>query len=374
MKFKNDEVFAPEEKSSIKGKLGKLFSKLAKDNAPTEYDDENEEIEAGSEKLDEYFGEDAKYGVHYDDPPKKPKIDWKSLTQNRLYVGIACIVLAALIGFVFVPLSAHVASVKTIEVVRASADIAKGTKIEPSMLEMVEIGAQNVPITAVTDATLAVGKYAVNDIAKEENLLSSKIANEPPIGEQYLTELPNGDLAVSVSVKSFASGLSGKLLPGDIVSVYVNLNDNANQYDYHSTLLSELYYVEVLAVSNEDVGDVNEAEPTPENPDMNTLPTTVTLRCTNLEQARTLIGLETKGTIHMALMSRGDTPYKKELLNAQQQYFVLLAQQQALMSQQYYAQQPTQSSHGTSDESSDTADESSSSATYSKETKEAKKK
>ncbi len=329
-----NEVFStPKKKNKL---FAAVMAQIKRDKSEQAVDDEEEnEEEAASEKLEDFFGKDA-FDSDGKRPkkPSKPLIDFSALTKNRLYIGIACMVLALFIGFVFVPMSAHLASIKTVTVLRAKQDIPMGSVITADMLNQVQISAQNVPETMVKDAEQAVGKYADKDIVKDENILSTKLVDEPPIGEEYLAQLPNGDLAVSISVKSFAAGLSGKLLPGDIVSVYANLANN-NEYDYRSSLVSELYYVEVLSVTNEEIGDTFKAEPDPENPDeeQDTLPTTVTLRCINLEQARVLIGLEANSTIHLALICRNNNNYKQQLLTAQKNYFVLLAEQQAQMQQ-----------------------------------------
>lgn len=329
MKFTDrEEIFtsASSHKRGLAGILNKILK--SKDEPALIEDDDNEEAVA-AEPLEHYFGKNAKNDIERE--PEKPKFDFSAITKNRLYLGIACVVFAFLIGFVFVPMSSHLASIKTVTVLRAAADIPMGAQITPDMLQQVEISAQNVPSTIVIDPLEAVGKYAAMQIVTDENILSTKLADEPPYGNAYLSELPNGDLAVSVTIKSFAAGVSGKLLPGDVVSVYANLANNPNQYDYRSSLMSELYYVEVLAVSNEEIGDVQDYEGDPEEDDVSTLPTTVTLRCINLEQARVLIGLEANSQLHLALVCRGDEEYKKQLLDAQAQYFILLALQQEQM-------------------------------------------
>lgn len=329
MKFNDrDEIFTPagSHKRGLAGILDKILK--PKDEQMLIEDDDNDESVA-AEPLEHYFGKDAKNDIERE--PERPKFDFSAITKNRLYLGIACVVFAFLIGFVFVPMSSHLASIKTVTVLRAAADIPIGTLITPDMLRQVEVSAQNIPVSAVTDPLQAVGKYAAIEIVTDENILSTKLAEEPPYGNPYLSELPNGDLAVSVSVKSFAAGVSGKLLPGDIVSVYANLANNPNQFEYRSSLMSELYYVEVLAVTNEEIGDVQDYEENPDERDVSTLPTTVTLRCINLEQARVLIGLEANSQLHLALLCRDDEEYKQQLLDAQAQYFILLALQQEQM-------------------------------------------
>ncbi|WP_432409207.1 RcpC/CpaB family pilus assembly protein [Wukongibacter sp. M2B1] len=61
----------------------------------------------------------------------------------------------------------------------------------------------------------------------------------------YLENFTGDRRAIAVTLRNFASGLSGKLQNGDIVSVYV-----ADYGDKKETLSPiELKYVEVLAVT-----------------------------------------------------------------------------------------------------------------------------
>ena len=50
-------------------------------------------------------------------------------------------------------------------------------------------------------------------------IIRSKVAEEPAAENAYLYNLNGEKQAISVSVKAFANGLSGKLISGDIVSV-----------------------------------------------------------------------------------------------------------------------------------------------------------
>ena len=50
-------------------------------------------------------------------------------------------------------------------------------------------------------------------------ILTSKLTDTPAAENAYLYNLNGEKQAISVSIKSFAGGLSGKLISGDIVSV-----------------------------------------------------------------------------------------------------------------------------------------------------------
>jgi pilus assembly protein CpaB len=51
--------------------------------------------------------------------------------------------------------------------------------------------------------------------------LNTKVSDNPLTNYEYLYDLNVSERAISVSIKSFAVGLSGKLELGDIVSIMV---------------------------------------------------------------------------------------------------------------------------------------------------------
>ena len=66
-----------------------------------------------------------------------------------------------------------------------------------------------------------VGKYAKADLAVGDYILAAKLSDAPAAENAYLYNLDGTKQAISVTIKSFATGLSGKLQSGDIVSVIV---------------------------------------------------------------------------------------------------------------------------------------------------------
>lgn len=96
---------------------------------------------------------------------------------------------------------------------------------------------------------------------------------------------------MSVTIKSFATGLSGKLKSGDIVSVLV-----ADYQETGKTVTPpELQYVEIISVTASTGYDANTGEATTE--DEKELPSTVTVLVRH-EQAQVLAGLEQDAKIH----------------------------------------------------------------------------
>lgn len=227
--------------------------------------------------------------------------------KNRTVLGISCIIIAFIICFVISPLISSTSD-KTVTVVRVLSDIKSGDAITKDMVSEIKMSAVNQPDNIISDDNEAIGKYAVMDMTKGDTVLKSKISDTAYIENTYLSGLNGTNRAISVTLKSFATGLSGKLKSGDIVSVIAP--------DYQRTgmtiIPSELQFVEVIAATNKSGADVESA--TGEESD---LPSTVTLLASE-KQALTLAELEKSGTIHMSLVYRGDRKKAEEFLKAQE--------------------------------------------------------
>ena len=228
--------------------------------------------------------------------------------RNRTVVGVLCILLALLICFGVTPLFSRSASEKT-EIVRVTADIKEGDEITAEMVQTVEVGAYNLPSGIMTDKDDVIGKYATADLKMGDYILDSKLSNEPAAENAYLYSLDGNKQAISVTIKSFATGLSGKLESGDIVSVLV-----ADYKGMGETVIPpELQYVEVISVTASSGYDANTGEAVEDEKE---LPSTVTLLVTT-EQAKVLAGLEQESELHLALVYRGAPENADEFIAAQ---------------------------------------------------------
>ena len=136
--------------------------------------------------------------------------------RNRTVIGVLCILLALIICFGVTPLFSRSASEKT-EIVRVTKDIKEGDEITAEMVQTVEVGAYNLPQNLMTDKKEVVGKYATADLAAGDYILSSKLSAVPAAENAYLYNLDGTKQAISVTIKSFAVGLSGKLESGDMI-------------------------------------------------------------------------------------------------------------------------------------------------------------
>lgn len=227
--------------------------------------------------------------------------------RNRTVIGVLCILLALIICFGVTPLFSRSASEKT-EIVRVTMDIKEGDEITAEMVQTVEVGAYNLPQNLMTDRKEVVGKYATADLAAGDYILSSKLSAVPAAENAYLYNLDGTKQAISVTIKSFAVGLSGKLESGDIVTVIVADYQGKGE----TAIPPELQYVEVISVTASSGYDANTGEVVDEKE----LPSTVTLLVTT-EQAKVLAELEQDSELHLALVYRGTPENAAKFIAAQ---------------------------------------------------------
>lgn len=233
------------------------------------------------------------------------------LFKNRTVIGVVCIVLSLVICFAVTPLFNQSISEKT-EIVRVVKPVKVGEEITADKVKTVEVGSYNLPDDVVKNTDTAIGRFASADLVPGDYIIASKIADEPAAENAYLYNLNGEKQAISVSVKAFANGLSGKLQSGDIVSVI------APDYKKQGATVipAELQYVEVIAVTANSGYDANTGEQAEEDSEKE-LPGTVTLLVTP-EQAKVLAELEADGKLHIALVYRGDKTNAAAFITAQE--------------------------------------------------------
>lgn len=232
-----------------------------------------------------------------------------SIFKNRTVIGVICILLALVICFGITPLFNKSISQKT-EIVRVAKAVSAGGQVTADMVQTVEVGSYNLPANVYHDAASVVGKYAVADLAVGDYILPSKLSDAPAAENSYLYNLDGTKQAMSVTIKSFATGLSGKLKSGDIVSVLV-----ADYQETGKTVTPpELQYVEIISVTASTGYDANTGEATTE--DEKELPSTVTVLVRH-EQAQVLAGLEQDAKIHLTLIYRGTQDNAQKFIDTQ---------------------------------------------------------
>ena len=254
-----------------------------------------------------------------------------SFLKNRTVLGVICIVLSLFISFALTPLFNQSISQKT-SIVRVVKDIKAGDAITKDMIQTVEVGGYNLPENVIKQQDSVLGKYAVADLSPGDYILKAKLSDTPASENAYLYNLSANKQAISVSIKSFAEGLSGKLISGDIVSVIAP--------DYKKQGLTvippELTYVEVIGVTANTGYDTDTGEPSKK--DERQLPATVTL-LVSPEQAKILAELESDGKLHLSLVYRGSKESAAKFLEMQDKVIKALYPKPMVQSSEQTGQQ-----------------------------------
>lgn len=230
---------------------------------------------------------------------------------NRTIIGIICIVAALAICFGIAPMVNKLRDGKAM-VVRVSTAIEKGAMITDANIEVVEVGSFNLPGNVVKSKDAVIGKFAVCDMYPGDYIFADKVSGKTESAGSLLESLKGSQKAISVSIGSFALGLSGKLDTGDIVSAVI----------YDSTenrcfTPPELQYVKVITSTTAQGVDKSDIADSAQ-------PVTVTL-LVDKTQAELLAFYEKTGSIHFVLEFRGDAAEAQKYLDAQAEYLHISA-------------------------------------------------
>lgn len=242
--------------------------------------------------------------------------------NNRFLFGILSLLLSAIIAFIAIPTIAGQTNGKT-EIIRVTSPIAKGEEITPEAVEVIEVGSYNLPDNVARSIQDVAGRYAAADFEAGDYILASKVSLIPITSDVALNNLPSGKVAISLTVKTLASGLSDKLQPGDIIRIYHYL-DAARE-------VPELRFVQVLSVTDSGGNNVDNAAELEEGEEKQQSATITVLA--SPEQAEVITGIENDGTAHVALICRNNEELAEELLQRQDQeiqelYYGILPEEQ----------------------------------------------
>ena len=242
--------------------------------------------------------------------------------NNRFLFGILSLLLSAIIAFIAIPTMASQTNGKT-EIIRVTSPIAKGEEITPEAVEVMEVGSYNLPDNVARSMKDVAGRYAAADFEAGDYILASKVSLIPITSDVALNNIPSGKVAISLTVKTLASGLSDKLQPGDIIRIYHYL-DAARE-------VPELRYVQVLSVTDSDGNNVDNAAELEEGEEKQQSATITVLA--SPEQAEVITEIENDGTAHVALICRNNEELAAELLQRQDQeiqelYYGILPEEQ----------------------------------------------
>ena len=239
--------------------------------------------------------------------------------KNRTIIGIVCIVLALVVTFAVAPLVNKLSDSRT-DIVRLKSDIVQGHMIQESDIEIVTVGSTGLPANIITKKEAVVGKFAACDLKANTDLLQSMISDKSDSADDVFHTLDGTKQAISITISSFAGGLSGKLENGDIVSLVIFENETNK-----ATIPGGLTYVKVITTTTAEGFDKDEL--TPNEDGTYELPTTLTL-LVNPTQAKMLVEYENRGVIHADLVYRGDSKTAQKFLDAQDLYFEMLSEKE----------------------------------------------
>ena len=235
------------------------------------------------------------------------------MLKNRTLIGIVLIVAAIGLCFGISPLFNTILASKT-TIIRLKQDIPQGVQITGSMLEAVEVGTMNLPADMQNDPKKIIGKYSVTAMFAGDSFNDKKLSDTIDTSDSLLRQLKPNETAMSVTVKSLANGLSGKLQQGDIIQI-VSVDE-----DDKAQIFEELQYVEVLATTSDKGSDNTyndgEVNANAEDEEDQSLYATVTIILQDRAQALRLAECENT-SLHAIFVCRGDEEYKQKCLKAQ---------------------------------------------------------
>ena len=130
--------------------------------------------------------------------------------KNRTVIGVICIMLSLIISFGLTPLFNKSVSQKT-EIVRVVKEIKSGDEITNDMVQIVEVGGYNLPDNIIKNKETVIGKYAAADLGIGDYILNTKLSDIPAAENAYLYNLVGSKQAISITIKTFANGLSENL-------------------------------------------------------------------------------------------------------------------------------------------------------------------
>lgn len=235
--------------------------------------------------------------------------------RNKLFIGSLCILIGLLVGFIAIPAFQSQNRGQTVPAVRMKTFAQAGTQITAEMLETVNVP-QKLVTGSISDTASVVGRYSATDLYAGDYLTATKITSTLTDEVSFSAGVPSGKRVESITLPSLASGVSGHLLPGDIVTIIALPKNTVNQslgVDPNTTtttkttgaiIYPELKYVEVCMVTTADGSDAQVAAH-PDDKEKNVLPATVSFYVNEAQELR-LAELEQQGVIHLAFVARGE--------------------------------------------------------------------
>lgn len=231
--------------------------------------------------------------------------------KNRTVIGIICMLLAVAVTFGVAPVVNRMMG-DTTTVIRLSADIRQGAQITAEQIEAVEVKTDTLPNGVITQKSEVIGKYAVSALYAGDYFTAAKLTGESNSADDIFAALDGSKVAVSITIDTFAAGLSGKLQNGDIISIIIVNKDSGN-----AAIPAELKYIKVITTTT--AGGIDKDSVVKNEDGSYELPSTVTV-LVSTEQAKLLAKYEESSTMQTALVYRGDRATAQQFLDKQDEY------------------------------------------------------
>lgn len=212
--------------------------------------------------------------------------------QNKILVGVLCIIIAAILAFFFLP-SITKSKNNTVKIFVLKSAVDEGTRIEETMLVEKEVGNYGLPESIIKDKDKIVGKYASCDILSDDLILTSKLSDYV-VNKKLDSVMSEGKMLVTVSLDSVASAVGNHLKSGDIISIVGYSNDTVVTY-------KELQELEIYSIENENAEKLEDVE---NDEEAEQIASTATLIVSQI-QAEKLIQAEYSGKVHAVFVRRG---------------------------------------------------------------------
>lgn len=232
--------------------------------------------------------------------------------KNRTIIGIICMVLAVAITFLISPVVNNLTS-DTTRVIRLAKDVKQGSPITDEDIEVVKVKTDTKPKGIIVKKNEVIGKYAASNLFAGDYFTKVKLSGEANTADDVFASLDGSKIAVSVTIDTFAAGLSGKLQNGDIISLIVTPKGETE-----SVIPAELKYVKVVTTTTS--GGIDNDSVVKNEDGSYELPSTITV-LVNERQAKLLALYEKNADMQVALVYRGDKKTANKFLAKQNEYF-----------------------------------------------------
>jgi len=230
------------------------------------------------------------------------------LIQNKLFIGVLCIVLAAVIAFLVLP-QFYRSQAATENILRVSRDIPAGTAITDGMVTVSEVGAFGLSSDVLRADAEVTGMVASENLFVGEYLMGKRLMAKEDYEASSLhstKSLAGGMCLLTIEFPSSSAGVAGVLRGGDTVDVYEFIkekNEAGEEVSRAELAMSGIYVFDVMNRNMQSLSDLDAQKEALLEGDTTTFdfaPAYVVFRCSQ-EQILSLVRLERTDALHLAL-------------------------------------------------------------------------